>query len=291
MNEICVLSGKGGTGKTSISAAFATLGGPVAVADCDVDAANLYLVLQPENKIEEKFIAGHKAVIDYDLCTACGLCIDYCRFGAISFRDGEVAILETSCDGCKLCSRICPVGAIEMIPEDKSRWYSGNFRNGVMVHARLAPGEENSGKLVNVVREQVRKVAEEKGMEPIIIDGPPGTGCPVISSVTGADKVVVVTEPTRSGFHDMKRILELVANFRIQACVVINKYDLNEEISVQVADWCAEMNIPVVGKVPFDKQVVEAMLHCKSIVEWAPESEASKEIKQIWKQLNSLSHD
>ena len=291
MNEICVLSGKGGTGKTSLSAAFATLGNPVAVADCDVDAANLYLVLQPENKREEKFITGHKALINYGSCTTCGLCINYCRFGAIAFRDGTVIISETSCDGCKLCPRICPEGAIEMIPSDKSRWYSGTFRNGLMVHARLAPGEENSGKLVNVVREQVRKVAAEEGLETIIIDGPPGTGCPVISSVTGVNKVVIVTEPTRSGFHDMKRILELVANFRIQAYVVINKYDLNEEISQQITDWCAEINIPVLGKVPFDKQVVEAMLHCKSIVEWAPGSNVSKEIKQIWKQINSLSHD
>ena len=291
MNEICVLSGKGGTGKTSISAAFATLSGPVAVADCDVDAANLHLILQPENKREEKFVAGHKAVINYDKCTACGLCIDYCRFGAIAFCADKVVITETSCDGCKLCSRICPVEAIEMVPADKSRWYSGTFRNGLMVHARLAPGEENSGKLVNVVREQVRKVAEEKKLETIIIDGPPGTGCPVISSVTGADQVVVVTEPTRSGFHDMKRILELIANFRIQPYVVINKYDLNEEISQQVAGWCAEMNIPLIGKVPFDKQVVEAMLHCKSIVEWAPGSEVSKEIKQIWNSVKKNIND
>ena len=142
-----------------------------------------------------------------------------------------------------------------------------------------------------MVREQVRKVAEEKKLETIIIDGPPGTGCPVISSVTGADQVVVVTEPTRSGFHDMKRILELIANFRIQPYVVINKYDLNEEISQQVAGWCAEMNIPLIGKVPFDKQVVEAMLHCKSIVEWAPGSEVSKEIKQIWNSVKKNIND
>jgi MinD superfamily P-loop ATPase len=287
MKEICVLSGKGGTGKTSLSAAFATLGEQVAIADCDVDAANLYLVLQPENEQEEQFITGYKAVIHDDDCTTCGLCIDNCRFGAISFSGIKVMISETSCDGCKLCFRICPAGAIEMIPDDKSRWYAGRFRNGVMVHARLAPGEENSGKLVHVVREKVREMAQKEGLETVIIDGPPGTGCPVISSVTGTDKVIVVTEPTRSGFHDLKRIVELVTNFRIQLSVVINKYDLNEEISNQIAKWCEGMKIAVAGQIPFDRLVVDAMLHCKSIVEWAPGSSVSSEITKIWKVIHS----
>ena len=287
MKEICVLSGKGGTGKTSLSAAFATLGEQVAVADCDVDAANLYLVLQPENEREEQFITGYKAVIHDNDCTACGLCIDYCRFGAISFSGSKVMISETSCDGCKLCFRICPAEAIEMIPNDKSRWYAGRFRKGVMVHARLAPGEENSGKLVHAVREKVREMAQKEGFETIIIDGPPGTGCPVISSVTGTDKVIVVTEPTRSGLHDLKRIVELVENFRIHPSVVINKYDLNEDMSNQIAKWCAEMNIVVAGQIPFDRLVVDAMLHCKSIVEWAPGSTVSQEIRKIWDLINS----
>ena len=285
MKEICILSGKGGTGKTSLSAAFATLEKQLAVADCDVDAANLYLVLQPENNQEEKFITGHKAVIDYETCSACGICIDYCRFDAIALRDGKVIISETSCDGCKLCSRICPSNSIQMIPADKSRWFSGTFRNGLMVHARLAPGEENSGKLVNVVREQIRKAAEDNSIGTIIIDGPPGTGCPVISSVTGTDKAIIVTEPTKSGFHDLKRIVELIAGFKVQAHVVINKYDLNEDICNEISDWCADSNIPVAGKIHFDKQFVDAMLHCKSIVEWAPTSETSKEIQRIWESV------
>jgi MinD superfamily P-loop ATPase len=291
MNEIVVLSGKGGTGKTSISAVFATLNPNTVVADCDVDAANLHLVLQPVNYFQRNFTTGHTAVIEYNTCTNCGKCIDYCRFDAISFQKGKVTISEVSCDGCKLCSRICPTKSIEMIPNSRSYWYAGKYRNGKMIHARLAPGEENSGKLVNVVRENARKTAQEMGWETIIIDGPPGTGCPVISSVTGTSKAVIVTEPTNSGFHDMKRVLEITANFKIASFVVINKHDLNEAITAKIEDWCAKNNIPVAGKIPFDDQIVEAMINCQSITEWRPESETSKEIKRIWKQINSINHD
>ncbi len=282
MTEIAILSGKGGTGKTSLSAAFATINNNMVVADCDVDAANLHLILQPENYTEEKFVSGHKAVIDYNTCTNCGLCVNYCRFDAIAYIKGKVTISETSCDGCKLCARICTFQSITMVPSDKSRWYIGNYRNGKMVHARLEPGEENSGKLVNVVRDQARKTAKVTGCETIIIDGPPGTGCPVISSVTGANKVVVVTEPSNSGFHDMKRVLELVTNFKIDPYVVINKYDLNGELTDQIENWCNQQNIPVVGKLIFYAPIVHAMLNCKSITEWEPDSEVSREIYKIY---------
>ena len=287
MVELAILSGKGGTGKTSMSAAFATLGSEVIVADCDVDAANLHLVLQPDQDSQERFVTGAKAIIDQDLCTNCGLCINYCRFDAISYHAGQVAISETSCDGCRLCFRVCSSRAIRMVESDKSFWYSGTFRNGFMVHARLAPGEENSGKLVNVVREQARKLASMTGLGTIIIDGPPGTGCPAISSLTGTNKALIVTEPTRSGFHDLKRVLELTGGFKIPSVVVINKYDLNRNITRQIEDWCLQMNIPVIGKIPFDAKVVEAMLHCKSIVEWAPESAAAKEISSIYQQTSN----
>jgi len=283
MNEIVILSGKGGTGKTSLSAAFATIRNNCIVADCDVDGADLHLVLRPENYSTEKFITGHKAIINYDTCTNCGLCIDYCRFDAISLKNGQVSISEISCDGCKLCSRICPSKSIEMIPSDKSRWYIGNYRNGRMIHARLYPGEENSGKLVNVVRENARKTSQETGWETIIIDGPPGTGCAVISAVTGTNKAIIVTEPTNSGFHDMKRILELVSNFKVKSFVVINKFDLNESISNKIESWCVGMNIPVIGKIAFDAQIVDAMINCQSITEWRPDSLASKEIISIYK--------
>lgn len=282
MNEIIILSGKGGTGKTSLSASFATLESNVVVADCDVEAANLYLILQPENELEEVYLSGFRAKIDYHKCSNCGICADYCRFGAISMKSGIVTINEISCDGCKLCSRICPVEAIQMVPSDKSRWYAGTYRNGFMAHARLAPGEENSGKLVNIVREQAKKMAVENNVTTIIIDGPPGIGCPVISSVTGADKAILVTEPTKSGFHDLKRIWELTENFKVKTYIVINKYDLNHEVSLKIEEWCCNLSIPVIGKIPFDRQVVEAMLHCKSIVEWKPNSATSKEIRNIW---------
>jgi len=285
MSEIVVLSGKGGTGKTSLSAALATLGEKVVVADCDVDAANLHLILEPEDDFQERFITGSKAEIDYDACTHCGMCIASCRFDAIGYHNGKISISELSCDGCKLCFRLCPVQAIRMIDNDKSYWYSGSFRNGLMVHARLSPGEENSGKLVSVVREQARKLSRQTGLQTIILDGPPGTGCPVISSLTGTQAVIVVTEPSHSGFHDLKRILELIESFNIPACVVINKSSLNEQMSVDISSWCADKNIPVIGRIPFDRKLVEAMLHGKSITEWAPESAAAKEIRSIYQQV------
>ena len=172
-----------------------------------------------------------------------------------------------------------------MIPSDKSRWYAGNYRNGKMVHARLAPGEENSGKLVNVVREHAKKTAQETGWDTIIIDGPPGIGCAVISSITGTNKAIIVTEPTNSGFHDMKRVLEITANFKVKTYVVINKYDLNEAISEKIESWCVENDIPVIGKIIFDPEVVTAMINCLSITEWRPESETSKEIFSIYNKI------
>lgn len=282
MMEVAILSGKGGTGKTCLSAALATIKNEMVIADCDVDAANLHLILQPENYFEEKFISGQKAHIDYSTCTNCGLCIDYCRFDAITYTKGQVTISETSCDGCQLCERICNSQSITMIPSDKSRWYIGNYRNGKIVYARLAPGEENSGKLVNVVREQARQTAKETGFESIIVDGPPGTGCPVISAMTGVNKVIIVTEPSNSGFHDMKRVLELVENFKIKSYVLINKYDLNEELTKGIETWCDEQNITLVGKLPFYAPMVHAMLKGESIIEHMPDSEVSKEILSIY---------
>jgi len=285
IREIVILSGKGGTGKTSLSAAFATIGEKKIVADCDVDAANLYLILQPETSYEEKFISGFKAFVDQEACIGCGKCAEYCRFEAITMEAGRARITETSCDGCKLCSRLCPVEAITMKPSDKSRWFIGNYRNGTMAHARLAPGEDNSGKLVHVVRNLAKDEACYDGNHNIIIDGPPGTGCPAISSVTGSDQSIIVTEPTKSGLHDLKRILELISNFEVPALVVINKFDLNSEMSETIERFCQESKVPVIGKIPFDPNVVMAMVHCKSVVEWAPESPASKEILAIYEKL------
>jgi len=285
MTQIAVISGKGGTGKSSIAAAFATLNGKVVVADCDVDAANLYLLFYPTHEEEIVYIAGHKAVINYDLCTTCGICESYCRFDAISVINSRMVISGISCDGCFLCSHICPENAIKMVQNDKSRMYSGSFRNGKMVYGRLAPGEENSGKLVNIVREKAKAVAKENNLEIIILDGPPGIGCPVISTITGVDKVVIVTEPTISGLHDLKRTIEIVKKFNLPAFVVINRYDLNFSMSKQIEEWCNQNENAIVGLLPFDRQVTKAMVQSKSITEFNPNHEISKKIKAIWNKI------
>ena len=285
--ETAVISGKGGTGKSSISAAFATLGGRVVLADCDVDAANLHILFNPSQEEEEIYIAGQKAVIDYSLCINCGVCMDYCRFDAISLAGGNIAINEVLCDGCKLCYRTCPMKAISMIENNKSRMYSGTFRNGKMVYGRLAPGEENSGKLVNIVREKARQLSKTHNIEHIIIDGPPGIGCAVISSITGVNNVVIVTEPTISGLHDFMRTIEITSLFNLKTWVIINKYDLNPKLSNDIEKYCSEKDINFAGKLCFDPKVVEAMVKCKSIVEYDPNSEISIQILKIWNKINS----
>jgi len=283
--EIAIISGKGGTGKSSLSAAFATLNGNVVLADCDVDAANLFLIFNPVHEEEIVYVSGHKAVINYNLCTGCGLCINYCRFDAISEIKGKVIISEISCDGCFLCSRICPEKAISMLPNDKSRLYSGSFRNGRMVYGRLAPGEENSGKLVSLVREKAKQTAKENDLETIILDGPPGIGCPVMSTITGVDKVVIVTEPTISGLHDMQRTAGIVKKFNLPAYVIINKCDINPSMSCQIEEWCNKNDLTIAGQLPFDRIITEAMVEAKSITEFSPEHEISNKIKIIWKKI------
>jgi MinD superfamily P-loop ATPase len=280
--EIAIISGKGGTGKSCISAAFATLTRNVVLADCDVDAANQYLLFNPQHDEEQVYIAGHKAVIDQKLCTNCGHCIDYCAFDAIAETSGKVTINEVSCDGCFLCSRICPEKAISMKPNDKSRMYAGSFRYGKMVYGRLAPGEENSGKLVQQVREKALQMAETNQIEVILLDGPPGIGCPVNSTITGVAKVVMVTEPSLSGFNDLKRVAQMAANYLSKRYVIINKADLNPKMSHKIIEWCAQENICFAGTLPFDEAVVKAMINLQTIAEWAPDGETSNEVKKIW---------
>ncbi len=273
--EIAAISGKGGTGKSTISAAFASLHNQVVLADCDVDAANLYILFNPSVEEEQVYIGGQKAIIDYSICNNCGLCINYCRFEAISFVNNKVTISEVSCDGCKLCSRICPANAISMVDSDKSRMYAGTFRNGKMVYGRLAPGEENSGKLVNMVRDKAKAIAKAYGIKTIIIDGPPGIGCPVISTITGVDHVVIVTEPTMSGLNDLQRTIEICSKFNLKTWVIINKYDLNSEISNKIEKFCKSTKIDILCQLPFDPKIVQAMVNKKTILEYAPDSEIS----------------
>jgi MinD superfamily P-loop ATPase len=283
--EIAVISGKGGTGKSSIAAAFATLNERIVVADCDVDAANLFLLFNPTREEEIVYIAGHKAYINHDLCTNCGICANYCRFDAISIINSRVVISRISCDGCFLCLHICPEKAITMVQNDKSRMYSGSFRNGKMVYGWLAPGEENSGKLVNMVREKAKQLYSENNLGIIILDGPPGIGCPVISTITGVDKVVIVTEPTISGLHDMQRTMGVIQKFKLRAYVIINKSDLNSSMSKQIEKWCKTNRITMAGQLPFDMQMVEAMVNGKSIIEYNPDLDISKKIKIIWNKI------
>ena len=286
--EFAFISGKGGTGKSSISAAIASLYGEVVLADCDVDAANLYLLFNPAREEELVYISGQKATIDEALCHHCGLCMEYCRFDAISLLSSKMVISETSCEGCRLCSRICPAQAITMIDNDKSRLLSGSFRYGKMVYGRLAPGEDNSGKLVSMVREKARKLAESNRIKDIIIDGPPGIGCPVISTITGVDKVVIVTEPTLSGLHDLYRTVKMIQQSGQDPVIILNKYDLNCGLASDIEAWCAEEGIEIAGKLPFDPQVVDAMVQGKSIPEWPPCHEISEGIRSIWSKLINI---
>jgi len=285
MKEIAVVSGKGGTGKSSISAAFATLGAKIVLADCDVDAANLYLLFEPQRKEEIVYIGGNKALVDHSLCTMCGICVTQCRFDAISTYDNRIVITETSCDGCFLCARICPEGAISMEKSDKSRLFAGSFRNGQMVYGRLAPGEENSGKLVSMVREKAKSLANENNLDTIILDGPPGIGCPVISTLTGVSRVVIVTEPTISGFHDMTRIIEIVQKFNAQPSIIINKFDLNQEMADEISAWCNQKGIFVAGRLPFSVDFVDAMVQQKSIIEYNKNTKISDAIRLIYNNI------
>ena len=280
--ELAVISGKGGTGKSSISAAFASIAKNVVLADCDVDAANLFILFRPENYSEEKFIGGQYAFLDKSRCKHCGYCIGFCRFDAISLNNGKVEISEILCDGCKLCLRICPSNAIKIIKNDASRLYSGNFRFGHLVYGILAPGEENSGKLVNLVRQNSKSIAEIHGIKNIIIDGPPGIGCPVISSITGTNHILIVTEPSISALHDLKRTLTLSNKFQCNVSVLINKADINQSITSDIDFYCKKNNIPVIGKIPFSDQFIKAMVNRNTIIEEFPKSDISNQLKYIY---------
>lgn len=279
--EIAVISGKGGTGKSSISAALATLCSPAVLADCDVDAANLHLIFNPSIEDDQVYISGHKAVIDYDLCSGCLICAGQCRFEAISTHNELVTINEISCEGCFLCSRICPENAIKMSPNDKSRLFSGSFRHGKMAYGLLAPGEENSGKLVNMVRQRARQLSDQTNFETTIIDGPPGIGCPAISTITGVDKIIVVTEPTISGLLDLERTVTMVVQSDRKPYVIINKSDLNLSMTAKISDWCRNNDIILAGTLPFDKKITESMVMGKTIIEYDPDGIISQVLRSI----------
>jgi len=293
MKELAVISGKGGTGKTSLVASFAALAEKKVLADCDVDAADLHLVLSPDVKREEVFHGGKKFAIVQEKCSRCGKCLSLCRLDAIRenrSEEGEVKkvrIDAISCEGCGVCAYFCPVEAIESFRGEAGKWFISDTRHGPMVHARLGIAQQNSGKLVTVVRTQARQLAEEKALDFVIIDGPAGIGCPVIASITGTDLVLVVTEPTLSGRHDLERAAALAGHFGIQVVVCINKFDLNPQIAVQTREWCWRNGIVVVGEIPYDPVFTQAQLRAKSVVEHAP-GPTSKAVEMTWLRVRDL---
>jgi len=272
VKELAVISGKGGTGKTSLVAAFAALAEHKVLADCDVDAADLHLILRPEVRHRELFTAGREARIRQQDCIACGACLARCRYEAIRRTGGGAGeatfiVDPLACEGCGVCVWSCPVQAIDFHPRQSGEWFISDTRHGPMVHAQLGVAEENSGKLVTVVRRQAVRLARERGLGLVIIDGPPGIGCPVIAAVAGTALALIITEPTVSGLHDLARAAELVAQFREPVIVCTNKADINPEMAQQIRAWCAERHIPVAAELPYDPAVTRAQLAGQSIVE------------------------
>lgn len=281
MKQLTVISGKGGTGKTSITAAFASLAENCVFADCDVDAADLHLILKPNIK---KTIVFHGLKIpsfNMDLCINCKSCYQSCKFHAIN---EDISLNSDLCEGCGVCSFICPVKAINMIDRESGFAYISDTRFGPMSHAALKTAEEASGKLVTVVRENAKKIAEENNSDLIIIDGPPGIGCPVISSITGVDLVLIVTEPTLSGIHDLERVYEVACYFKIPAVVCINKYDVNLDNSSKIEDYCKKENIPIIGKIPYDAIMTQAMVNEKTVIEFS-DGNLSDKIVNMWEKI------
>jgi MinD superfamily P-loop ATPase len=288
MKQLVIISGKGGTGKTIITASIAVLAQNKVMADCDVDAANLYLLLHPDIQETHAFSGGKKAHIDDNKCTRCGECLEVCRFDAISEdKDGTVLIDPVSCEGCAVCHYICPSEAIDMEDSVSGEWYVSQTKYGPFIHARLGIGEENSGKLVAEVRKKAKDIAEEDNRDFVIIDGPPGIGCPVISSLSGTDLALVVTEPTLSGIHDMERVVQMAQHFQTQAACCVNKYDINLQNTHQIESWCAKNSIPFLGKVPFDSQVTQSMVQGIPLPEFG-NNQASEAIQHIWEKLLKL---
>ncbi|MBN2654560.1 MAG: ATP-binding protein [Nitrospirae bacterium] len=289
MKELVVISGKGGTGKTSVAASLAVLAGNSVIADCDVDAADMHLVLAPQIKEHHEFKSGHEAVIDIDKCTGCGVCLANCRFEAVSQHakiDGAryFKIDPVACEGCGVCVRFCPVQAIDFPERLCGEWMVSETRCGPMVHAKLGVAAENSGKLVSTVRQKAKSIAEDGGYGIVIVDGPPGIGCPVIASLTGTSMALIVTEPTLSGEHDMQRVLSLAKHFRVPAAVCVNKWDLNPEMTASIEEKAKAAGAAVAGRIRYDRAVTQAQIQEKTVVE--TDAPSAEDIRSIWSYLN-----
>jgi MinD superfamily P-loop ATPase len=286
MKQIVVISGKGGTGKTIFTASLASLAKNKVMVDCDVDAADLHLLLNPRVVETHKFRSGKTAWIDPDTCIACGKCAEVCRFDAITDDGVDFAANPLACEGCGLCARICPVEAVEMKENLCGEWYLSETGYGPFVHAKLGIAQENSGKLVACIREKAKEIARARHLDYVIIDGPPGIGCPVLASLTDTDLTIVVTEPTLSGIHDAQRVLQLARHFRIPAGIVINKWDINPERSREIETLCSAEGVSLLGRIPFSKTVAQSLIRAVPYVETA-DDEISAAIRAAWSRIDS----
>lgn len=291
MKELIVISGKGGTGKTSIVASFAALAKNAVLADCDVDAADLHLLLTPDVKQTADFTGGKLASVITENCIGCGRCKEVCNFDAPVFDGPRTDIVEktyridpVSCEGCSVCVHFCPVDAIRFNEVINGRWFISETRFGSMVHAQLGIAQENSGKLVSLIRKEAKKIAAERGNDFIIVDGSPGIGCPVIASITGGDLVLVVTEPTLSGRHDLERVVELTKHFDIPAMICINKYDINPKITEEIKNAANGWNLQIAGEIAYDSSATKAQIAARSIVEYSNGS-LKGQIISLWESV------
>ncbi len=283
MKELIVIRGKGGTGKTSLISGFASLAENKVLCDADVDAADLHLIMNPNVIQRRDFQSGNTAVINKYPCTECGVCRDMCRFNAIS---DAYEVNSIDCEGCGVCVHFCPESAIDFPVNTCGEWFISDTRFGKMVHARLGIAEENSGKLVSLVRQEARKLAEAKNLDLLLTDGPPGVGCPVIASIGGASAVLIVTEPTVSGKHDMERVAQLAAHFKIPALVCVNKFDLNLELTREIEKYAKEKEIACLGRIPFDPIFTKAMIQAQTVFEYDGQSNVGDAIRGTWQRLS-----
>lgn len=288
MKQILIASGKGGTGKTSISAAFASLAKQAVFADCDVDASDLHLLLSPEILQSFSFISGKEASINQTQCSICGKCYQLCRFEAIMTPDHEnqkYRVNPIACDGCGVCVKHCPEQAISFIDKDNGEYYHSHTRFGELIHAQLHPGGENSGKLVSLVRKKALDLAKASNLELVLIDGPPGIGCPVIASLTGCDLLLIVVEPSLSSLHDAKRLIQLSKHFSVPCFILINKWDISPILSKQMESEFKNMKVEVLGKLPYDTEFIRAMMEGKTIIEYHKNGQTASTLMSVWKEL------